>query len=212
MKYKHRYNLFLPVIILLLVAVGCKKDVYLTDGGIHDANTTLSTYDYLSAHQYHYFDTLLMIVDHFNLKDSVNEAGTFFAPTDFSIHHLMEATATESLDALFTKISSKFITQYLFPEKDITLDDVTESVTTHKNWADTIAGVKKTANIYGSVNTTFTYYILQYVKINGYVDGTAGAPPDDPTDAILNCQTTGIKTSSGGTLHVLANNSSLSLK
>jgi hypothetical protein len=78
----------------------------------------------------------------------------------------------------------------------ITLANTTTSAVAYENWADTIAGIKKTAYSYSAASSTFTYYILQYVRINGYLDGTSGAPLDDPTDLTLNCQTTGIKTSS----------------
>jgi hypothetical protein len=94
----------------------------------------------------------------------------------------------------------------------ITLANTTTSAVAYENWADTIAGIKKTAYSYSAASSTFTYYILQYVRINGYLDGTSGAPLDDPTDLTLNCQTTGIKTSSGTTLHVLSNASSLATR
>ena len=80
----------LGVLMMALGFTSCKKDSYRTDGGVASANTTLSTYDYLAGNAYHYFDTLLLIVDHFGLKDSVNKAGTFFAPTDYAISALMD--------------------------------------------------------------------------------------------------------------------------
>jgi hypothetical protein len=48
--------------------------------------------------------------------------------------------------------------------------------------------------------------VLQYVKINGVLDGSANMPPGDVADLSIPCQTTGIQTSNGATtLHVLAN-------
>lgn len=207
MKPIYSFLLFLSLVFFSTTA--CKKDSYLTDGGVHNAHTSYTTYDYLAANQYHYFDTVLQIIDHFNLKDTVNKAGTFFAPTDYAVNRLMITLASPDLETLYSHISSRFITQYMFSDTAITLDNANTTPVMYTNWADTIAGVQKTAYSYGAVTSTFTYYVLQYVKINGYPDGSSGAPSDDPTDYVMNCQTTGILTSSGTTLHVLSNAASL---
>ena len=47
----------------------CKKSEYLTDGGLSEAKTPLTTYDYLKQHKYHLFDTLIMVIDHYNMKE-----------------------------------------------------------------------------------------------------------------------------------------------
>lgn len=202
----------IATLVLCLTIFSCKKENYLTDGGVHTAQSTLSTYDYLANHQYHYFDTVLLIVDHFHLKDSINKSGTFFAPTDFSVNRMMKALNAGSLDELYDNITSKFITQYLFTDSSLTLDNATTAMKIYPNWADTIAGIKKLPASYVTVSSSLTYYTLQYVKINGYPDNSPDAPVDDLTDAVLNCQTTGIKTATGTTLHVLSNASSLSAK
>lgn len=206
---------------LLLVAsiagtlFSCKKDAYLTDGGTSQAYTSLSTYDYLKNHQYHYFDTVVLLIDHFNLKDSVNKAGTFFAFTDFSVQSLMTLLNCETLNQLYDSVSSKLITQYLFSDSSITLANTTATAVQRANWAGAAAlsAIKKVQQSYG-INLTnsapvFNYYTLQYIKINGVLDGSPGAPANDKADVALSCQTTGIKTSSGTTLHVLSNNAAL---
>ena len=190
---------------------GCSKDSYLDDGGVQTPNTSLSAYDYLAGNAYHYFDTVLLIVDHFNLKDSVNRAGTFFAPTNFSVNRVMTNYKIPTLDSLYKRVTSKFITQFLFSDTSITLTNATSNVKIYKNWADTIAGITELPQTYRSVTTVFTYYTLQYVKINGYPDGS-GAPSNDPQDLFFSCQTTDIKTVNGNTLNVLANTAVPSLK
>jgi len=202
---------FLLGVFMMMAVASCKKDAYRTDGGLASENTTLSTYDYLAANANHQFDTLLLIVDHYNLKDSVNKAGTFFAPTDYAIHTLMTLNNIATLDALYRQMTSQFLTQYMFSENTLTLDNATTSVRTYKNWAGITVGVAKIATPYLVVTTTLTYYTLEYVKINGVVDGSTGAPANDETDAILRCQTTGIRTSTGTNLNVLANNAPLNL-
>lgn len=206
----HRYIIrSLPLLLLLSMLWACKKDNYLHDGGTATTVSSLSNYDYLKSHKYHYFDTLVLVIDHFNLKDSVNKAGTFFAPTDFSITTLMRAMEDTSLAQFCDSVSSRLITQFLFKDS-ITLNNVTLAAKTFPNWADTLSGINKIQGTYNTQNVLFSYYQLQYIRINGSLDGSSGVPPGDLPDAILLCQTTGIKTSSGGTtLHILANNAVL---
>jgi len=198
------------VLFLLTGLVACKKSNYLTDGGVHDAHTTLSTYDYLKANAYHDFDSTIMLIDHFNLKDSVNKAGTFFAFNDYAINRFM-LNRYSSMEQLYDSVTSKFLTQYMFGSKDIALDKVTTSTVQYPNWAsDTvITGVRKTQQSYQVYLTnsvpTFNYFVLQYVQIRGAIDGPDGPVGSDLADFYYPCQTTGILTSSGTTLHVLAN-------
>ncbi|QES89122.1 DUF4859 domain-containing protein [Rhizosphaericola mali] len=207
---KLKYYIFLFCISMIFAFTSCKKD-YLTDGGLASANTTYTTYEYLANNEYHYFDTLIQIIDHLGLKDSVNNAGTFFAPTDFAINKLMSNNSITSLDRLYKKINSKFLTQYMFADSTITLDNVSTSAKMYTNWADSTCAIKKLAQSYSVVTSSLTYYILEYVKINGVLDGSAGAPSNDATDLTLQCQTTGIKTASGTNLNVFANNASINL-
>jgi hypothetical protein len=202
--------------VLITCLISCKKDDYLTDGGVANEVSPLSTYDYLKNHTYHYFDTTILIIDHFNLKDSVNKAGTFFAFTDFSIPNLMASLQVTTLAELYTKVSSKLVTQYMFGDNSITLANATTAAVQKVNWAGdagALSAVKKIENTYGVylVNSApvFSYYTLQYVKINGVLDGSPNMPPGDAADVAIPCQTTGIKTSSGTTLHVLVNTAQL---
>ncbi|HEU0227738.1 MAG TPA: hypothetical protein VFQ86_08370 [Arachidicoccus soli] len=208
--FKCSYALVFACFLLLMVngLVSCKKN-YLTDGGLAKAYSSYSTYDYLANHPHHDFDTVIMIINHFGLKDSVNAAGTFFAPTDFSINRFMSNEQITSMDSLYAHISSKFLTQFMFSDSTITLGNASINPVLHQNWADTVCGVKKFAYTYSAANSVFTYYILQYVQINGALDGSSGPIGNDPADAVLNCQTTGIKTSSGTNLNVLANTANL---
>ena len=202
--------------VLITCLISCKKDDYLTDGGLAPEKSSLSTYDYLANHTYHYFDTVILIIDHFNLKDSVNKAGTFFAFTDFSVNTLMSTLQVTTLAELYTKVSSKLVTQYMFSDNSLTLANATTAAVQKVNWAGdagALSAVKKIENTYGVylVNSApvYSYYVLQYVKINGILDGSPNMPPGDAADVSIPCQTTGILTSSGTTLHVLANTAPL---
>ena len=205
------------ITVLTLSVLSCKKDNYLTDGGKAKELSPLSNYDYLKNHTYHYFDTTILIIDHFNLKDSVNRAGTFFAFTDYSVTTLMNTLGVTSLNDLYKQVSSKLVTQYLFTDAGITLDNASENAKQYTNWAgdaNALSAVKKVENSYGIylANTapSYSYYTLQYVKINGVLDGAPNMPPGDVVDVSIPCQTTGIKTSNGATtLHVLVNTAAL---
>jgi len=227
-----RINKNIILIILgLFIACGmaaCKKDGYLTDGGLNKANTSFSTYDYLKNNQFHQFDTVIMLIDHYQLKDAVNNAKTFFAFTDMSVNQLMKNIQVKTVDLngdtilstaktlrqLTDSVSSKLFTQYMFT-KTITLDDATLNAISYTNEVGSAApsAIKKTGTgvpVYlANSAPTFTYFTLQYVKVNGVVDGSPGAPASDPIDLVLSCQTTGVQTSTGTTLHVLANNAAL---
>jgi len=189
-------------LLMLTGIVSCKKSAYLEDGGVHNPHTSLSTYDYLKNQAYHDFDSTIMLIDHFNLKDSVNKAGTFFAPTDYAINAFMINNELTSMQMLFDSVSSRLLTQYMFSQS-IALDNVTTDAVLYKNWAsDTVlSAVRKVVNTYPVYLTnsvpSFTYYTLQYVWVN------------NPLDIYLPCQTTGILTSSGTTLHVLTDNAIL---
>ncbi|MDR0765978.1 MAG: hypothetical protein LBF09_03450, partial [Odoribacteraceae bacterium] len=66
----------------------CMQD-YLEDGGVHNPNVDKTPYDYLVSHPYHMFDSIIEIIDHFGLKNEMNEAATVIIPTDFSVKALM---------------------------------------------------------------------------------------------------------------------------
>ena len=209
-------NIIPVAIVLIVMSASCKKAAYLTDGGVSNAKSSLSTYDYLKGHQYHYFDTVILMIDHFGLKDSVNKAGTFFAFTDFAVNSLMKNLGVSSLDGLYAKVSSKLLTQYMFTDK-LTLDKAGTVAVQVQNWAGSAAPAAYGKNQFAytvyltNSSPVFTYYTLTYVKINGVLDGSNNAPPSDPPDLVISCQTTGIQTSTGTTLHVLINNAPLNV-
>ncbi len=186
---------------VMLLATSCKKDDYLTDGGTSIAETPLTTYDYLAAHQAKLFDTLLLVVDHYGLKDEINNAGTFFAPTDYSIKLYLRSKQTEQsptygLTDLYNDLTADSVRMYLFKEK-ITMNSLTTTPTIYMSSANTEASLSKILQtdsgyyLWSSEPVYFMYYGKKY-----------GA-----NTTRVQCQTTGILTQSGnGTvLHVLAN-------
>jgi hypothetical protein len=215
---KQYYKFILPILCVFILAVSCKKADYLTDSGVHDAKTPLSTYDYMKQHPWKLFDTLITIIDQYNLRDEVNNANTFFAPTDYAIKSYMDARLAErqatnaaaeyTMDSLYKYITADSVRQYMFSEK-IVLQDLPENETrAFASLGKTSMGAYKelqTANDYTQYTNAPTYF-LYLVKIRGELDIPGSVPPQNEEDIKVRCQTTGIQTSNGAkTLHVLNN-------
>jgi hypothetical protein len=219
----NRKNKLIPVLLagccILFATISCKKGNYLTDTGIHNAVTPLSNYDYLAANQFKQFDTLLQIIDRFDgLKEEMNNAATFFAPTDFSIlrslnsrlaaRQLINPSNTYTLDSLINNITEDSLRQYMFNEP-ITLDNAPElqakAYTSKGNTNQAAIKVLQTAAPYIN-RTTAPTYLLFFVKVRGALDTPGITPPTNESDISVLCQTTGILTSNGTkVLHVLNN-------
>lgn len=213
MKYIHKNAAVVALLLLFAITINsCKKDEYLEDGGLSETSTPLSTYDYLKSNSQ--FDTTILLVDHFNLKDTLNRAPTVFAFTDYAVSKFMRDLGYTSLEDLYDSVSSKMLTQYMFGEV-ITLDNTTEQGAAFNNWAGSMAAAAvsktlRTEYVYLTSSAPgFDYYTLTYIKINGVLDGSSGAPPNDEVDLKIPCQSSGINTSTGTTLHILANNAPL---
>lgn len=214
------YYIYFFLIAVLAGTASCKKAAYLTDGGVHDPKTPLSTYDYLAQHPWHLFDTLVAIVDHYGLKDKVNAANTFFAPTNYSIGRYMmarliekqavNATAVYTLDSLFKDVKADTVLQYMFSDK-ITLDN-TQELQPRLYTSQTETGLKmgvmkelQTGGVYTERSNAPTY-LLYFVKVRGDIDVPGAIPPANESDIRVVCQTTGILPQNGERiLHVLSN-------
>lgn len=207
-------------IALVMGMASCKKDAYLTDGGLHNPQVDKSTYDYLAAHPHKMFDTLLLIVDHFNLKNEINNAKTFWAPTDYSIKRyfqMKEAEAkseneniTYTFDEFLADINVDSLRAYIYNDGTHDLNTAKTSYT----YINNVSGVEsyafhKIKQPQGQWSYQ-DYYHLYYVKIRGEADninedGTAIVDRNDIGDLRILCQTAGIRTSTGTTINVLHN-------
>ena len=82
-----RKILFSVVAVLMLAS--CGSD-YLNDGGVHSNHTKHKVYDYLKGNATHMFDSTCLIIEKLGLIDEVNNCGTFFAYSDFSIRSFLK--------------------------------------------------------------------------------------------------------------------------
>jgi hypothetical protein len=198
----------------------CKKEAYLTDGGLHSPQVDKSTYDYLAAHPHKMFDTLLLIVDHFNLKNEINSAKTFWAPSDYSIKRFYQLKEQEA------KLENENIT-YTFDEflSDLNVDSIRSYIYNGGNYD--LNSAKSSYEIISNVSNVEAfayhkvkqaqgqwsyqdYFHLFYVKVRGEADqinedGTVMVDRNDIADLRIKCQTSGIRTSTGTTINVLEN-------
>lgn len=220
-------TIFYIGLISLVSLFGCKKDGII-DGGISDPHVNMTTYDFLKSHPQHLFDTTLMIIDKAGLKDKVNSAGTFFAPTNYSIRNFLLLKQNEwrkkderlnfNLDSLFKHYTPKMLQDsmsvYLFNER-IVRDNLTEAGTIFQPQEPS------TKTLVTLEQSTSTDYIrdgiisqgpklLYLTKIYGERDVMKNGAWVDPSgnprlnDTKVLCQTSGI-ISTTGIVHVLSN-------
>jgi hypothetical protein len=205
---------------LLLVAVtSCKKD-YTIGGSKFVAQVNMTTYDYLKTN--HLFDTLVIMIDKMGLKDEVNQAGTFFAFTNYSIrNYVLDKQAdlrvirnNENLvytfDSLDLPSLRDSLRTYMFADR-ITRDNISQigewrySKEGDPRWIQLIPTTDYTN---GNIFTTDPKYIYltKVIATNGFTVPTDSTQLTsvDPSQMLQTlCQTTGILTTTG-VLHVLA--------
>lgn len=207
--------------LVLVYFSSCKKSSYLTDGGLSTAKSPLTTYEYLKQHKYHLFDTLIMVIDHYNLKEEVNKSATFFAPTNYSINNYLKLKRDSvrainennnyTLNDMYQQISADSLRIYMSKSR---IELATAPLT-----ATVVANANNGSNFQTAVQrilqpkpgeswSSAPIYYLFYIKVRGSLDAPNTIPqPNDPNiDLKAQCQTTGIEPSSGGILHVLSNN------
>ena len=217
---KRYYISLILVVVVLAGTTSCKKAGYLTDGGVHNAISPLSTYDFLKQHPWQLFDTLVNIIDHYGLKDKVNAANTFFAPTNYSIGRYLTVRRTEkqsvnpaanyTLDSLYKDLNADSVLQYMFSDK-ITLDAAQEQqpkLYAAQTSSDLKMGVMRELQTGGPYleRSNAPTYLLYFVKVRGDIDIPGVVPPANESDIRVVCQTTGILPQNGERiLHVLSN-------
>ncbi|MCA5003827.1 DUF4859 domain-containing protein [Sphingobacterium bovistauri] len=214
-----RATIFLIIGIIFLFS-GCKKDAYLTDDGLHSEYVNQSTYDYLANHPQGMFDTLLLIIDHFGLKEELNSSKTFWAPSDYSIkrfYKVKEAILKETdenaeytFEKFLTDISVDSLRAYMYSDAQHSLSTAkTSYIQLSNNTSIDGFAYNKQKQPQGQWSYQDVFY-LYYIKVRGDVDQTA---PDgsirvdrnDQADVRVYCQTTGIKTNTGTVINVLNN-------
>lgn len=213
-------NIILYIFIAALMMggiAGCKKSSYLTDGGLSSPKSPLSTYEYLKQHPYKLFDTLIMVIDHYQMKDEVNAAATFFAPTNYSINRYIrikkdsvlkiDEEGNYTLTDMYKDITADSLRMYCVKSR-VELTTAPELATLANNNTNTQVAIQrilqpKPADAWSSA----PIYYLFFIKVNNGLDVPGTTLPDNSPDRDLSirCQTTGIEPSSGGILNVLSN-------
>lgn len=206
--------------IILLFCTGllfsCTNDDYLIDGGKANPYVNMTTYDYLKSNPL--FDTLVMAIDIAGLQEEVNAAGTFYAPTNFSLNEYirdeLELRKKLDADAMYTFDSipvTEFdsIRMYLFAET-ITRDSLTKEGRVYTS----LAGIdfklsKEPQDAYQDDLVIKPEYLFFIKKIGSNFDSYEDTVNDNVAtkekDERIRVQTSGIITTTG-VIHVLQNN------
>jgi len=213
-------NTILYIFIAALTMGGlasCKKSSYLTDGGLSSSKSPLSTYEYLKQHPHKLFDTLIMVIDHYQMKDEVNAAATFFAATNYSINRYIKMKKAAVLEVdengnytladMYNDITADSLRMYCVKSR-VELTTAPEVATLAGNNANTQVAIQrilqpKPPEAWSSV----PIYYLFFIKVNNGLDVPGITLPDNSPDrdVSIRCQTTGIEPSSGGILNILSN-------
>lgn len=217
MKRLTTYLLALSAGLLLLTA--CKKQTeYLVDGGgAHNPQVNVTTYDYLKSNPL--FDTLVLLIDRTGLKDVINANNTtFFAPTDYTITHWLNATRGRIIVTYGQDSARKFglnVVNYTQVKDSLSQYIIKERVQrenlalTDKEFNTALPGDKKIVYLrevddYDGPYTSTKPRYLYITKVYGGRDLPGTTPPAAETDIEVLCQTSGILTTNG-VLHVVNN-------
>lgn len=207
------------IIYLLLLAISvtaCTNDDYLVDGGTANPNVNMTTYDFLKSKSL--FDTLVMAIDIAGLKDKVNAARTFYAPTNYSFNKYItaELEMRKKLDAeavyTFDSIPrSEFdsLQIYMFPEY-LTRDSLKKEGVIYTSFVGKDFKLsKEPQDVYQDdlvIKPEYLYFINKIGKqFDSYEDTVNDNVASSEKDERVVVQTSGIITTTG-VVHVLNNN------
>ncbi|AEV98109.1 hypothetical protein A4D02_33515 [Niastella koreensis] len=206
--------------LMLLATVACKKS-YTIGGSTFTAQVNMTTYDYLKTN--HLFDTLVMMIDKAGLKDELNQAGTFFAFSNYSIRNYVNAKGDDlriirnnenmpyTFDSLNLPALKDSLRSYMFTDR-FTRDNITRNGL----WRPSRNGEYRLMQLIPTTDYTnqnvFTtepqyIYFTKIIALPGHpvpADSTQLPSVVDEQRLGNLCQTTGIITTTG-VLHVLAN-------
>ena len=204
------------IIFLLLVAAlftACSKNDYLVDGGIAKPNVNMTTYDFLKSNPM--FDSLVILIDRAGMKDKVNGAVTFMAPTDFSVKNYINAvlydmqaidpTATFTMNDIPAD-TLKMLASYLI-SGSVTRDKLTKEGTIFT----TLDGSERKVSLepreeYKDYLSENPQYLFFYKKVGANWDNFEDTNLDDTEkDISVQVRTSGIITTTG-VVHVLQGN------
>jgi len=211
---------FIVSALLLTAVISCKKN-YTIGGSKFVAQVNMTTYDYLKTN--HLFDTLVIMIDKMGLKDEVNQAGTFFAVTNYSIRNYVQAKQADlqiiennenlvyTFDSLDLPSLKDSLRTYMFKDR-LTRDNISAI----GEWRNSDEGDPRWIQLISTTDYTnqnvFTtdpqyIYLTKVIPQPGFTvptDSTRLNQVDPSQELQTLCQTTGILTTTG-VLHVLAN-------
>lgn len=208
------------IVFVMMAFAACKKNDYKNDGGTSNPNVNMSTYDYLKSNPK--FDSLVKVIDRAGLKDLVNGNVTLFATTNYGIATYVAAkknqraiqTGNENFNFGIKDIPVKELSDslktYIFAGK-INRDQITLAGKLYDSALGPITNVQYMIKFRRSFDySNYLDYVdyVTYTKVIGTRDDQEfdiNNIPDDQKDKAVDCQTSGI-ISTTGIIHVLNGN------
>ncbi|WP_423736725.1 fasciclin domain-containing protein [Chitinophaga caseinilytica] len=206
--------------MLLLAATfaSCKKTDYFIGGSTHNPKFNGTTYEYLKTNPL--FDTLVLLIDKTGLKDEVNAAGTFFAPTDYAIQNYVKKVVQvrKQLEANDENLKFEFgeldfpkykdsLRAYLFPQRieRAALTKEGQYYTSKDGEKRHITLWDDPSGAYINDGLTLIPKYIYFTKVIGTLDPLINDDvPTEERDKRVVVQTSGVITNNG-VVHVLAN-------
>lgn len=214
------FKLFLAAVVLCCILNACKKS-YTIGGSLFKAEVNMTTYDYLKTN--HLFDTLVLMIDRAGLKDEVNQAGTFFAVTDYTINNFVNVRADSvrlfhndenypfNIDSIYIPALRDTLRSYMFHDKMNRNDIPARGLYRKANDGEMRLIQLIATSDYTNSNVFITdpkyLYLTKIIPWNGHpvpVDSTTLSDVVPEQLLAARCQTSGIITTTG-ILHVLNN-------
>jgi hypothetical protein len=205
---------------IAIAFASCKKNDYKNDGGVSNARVNMTTYDYLKSNPK--FDSLVKVIDRAGLKDAINGNITLFATTNYGIVEYVSAkknqvaiqTGNENFNFGIKDIPSKELSDslktYMF-NGAINRDQITVGGKLYDSALGPINNVQYLIKFRRSFDyNAYVSYVdyVTYTKVIGTRDDKeldVDAIPDQLRDKAVDCQTSGIITTTG-IIHVLNGN------
>lgn len=208
---KKLLNRIFFIVMCVVGLVACKKGDYFIDGGLHNAEVDMSTYDYLKTNKL--FDTLVLAIDRAGIKDRINGNITFFAPTNYAIRNYVNVRlarlkkkdpyAVFTFDDLNAQELKDSLGMYIIDRK-INRSDMNAAGTVLQIMGLSMVVSLEEVNEYTDygVKPKYVFFTRVMGSRRDLLTDTGLSPAEQ--DIKVKCQTSGIITT-GGILHVLEN-------
>lgn len=221
--FKYKNLLLAGLLASGLLVTSCSRDEYLIGGGTHEARVDMSTVEYLSGRPK--LDTVMTVLKLAGMEDEINQAATFFAPTNATLRRyiasrnaairIKDENLRYTLDSLIKydlDMVADSVGMYIF-DAQIRREDLDSEGKLYESrlGLPVQVSLEEAPNLDDMNYEEFTGFIPEIVYYTMVIDGLDDpntTVPDESRDIRLGVQTSGIITNTG-ILHVLEDGAQL---